>query len=292
MPTYPFTDHVQKALAMAREEALRSRHDYLGPEHLLLGVLRLGDPQVERVLAERGLVAKELAGKVAARLAPGTAEVSGTKLPYTSRAKSVLAAALDSARARRVPGVGVLELLAGLLREERGVAAEVLREAGLTPAAVGPAGVGPAGQGEASTEKPLVVLDDRSDRSIYEQIVEQVQERVAVGELAPGERLPTVRRLADRLDIAPGTVARAYGELERLGLVVTQGARGTRVAERERSAVPDGERAETLAGLLRPVAVAAFHLGATSAELRRALEAAMADIFSGDGSDGGDGEAA
>ena len=55
------------------------------------------------------------------------------------------------------------------------------------------------------------------------------------------------------------TVARAYGELEREGVVVTEGARGTRVAQRL-SATPSPAGPETLAGLLRPVAVAAFHL--------------------------------
>ena len=78
-----------------------------------------------------------------------------------------------------------------------------------------------------------------------------------------------------------GAVARAYGELERLGAVVTEGARGTRVAER---AAPTGARTatpDTLAGLLRPVAVAAFHMGAGANELRMALEEAMKGIFKG-----------
>jgi DNA-binding transcriptional regulator YhcF (GntR family) len=100
-----------------------------------------------------------------------------------------------------------------------------------------------------------------------------------VGDLKPGDRLPTVRHLADKLDIAPGTVARAYGELERLGVVVTEGARGTRVAQRERPPMPASERPQTLVGLLRPVAVAGFHLGASAPELRAALEDAMKDIF-------------
>jgi GntR family transcriptional regulator len=88
--------------------------------------------------------------------------------------------------------------------------------------------------------------------------------------------------LADELDIAPGTVARAYAELERLGVVVTEGARGTRVAPRKPSTMSQVERPETLIGLLRPVAVAAFHLGASAQDLRAALEAAMKDIFGDD----------
>ena len=124
-----------------------------------------------------------------------------------------------------------------------------------------------------------ITLDDASNCSIYEQIVQQVQEAVATGTLRSGERLPTVRQLADQLDIAPGTVSRSYSELERLGLVVTEGSKGTRVAERPGRGAPEDERMQTLTGLLRPVAVAGFHLGGTAAELRDALEAAMRDIF-------------
>jgi DNA-binding transcriptional regulator YhcF (GntR family) len=123
-----------------------------------------------------------------------------------------------------------------------------------------------------------VTIDDRSDRSIYEQIIAQVQEAVATGALRTGDRLQPVRRLADDLDIAPGTVARAYTELERLKVVVTEGARGTRIAERV-SQQAKSERPDTLAGLLRPVAVAAFHMGASASELRSALDEAMKGIY-------------
>src|SRR5207247_10567236 len=124
---------------------------------------------------------------------------------------------------------------------------------------------------ERSTPAFQVRIDDGSDRSIYEQIVGQVQEAVATGALRPGERLPPVRQLADQLDIAPGTVARAYSELERRGIVVTDGARGTRVADRPRTPVAAGNRPENLVGFLRPVAVAAFHLRATAEHLKCAL---------------------
>jgi DNA-binding transcriptional regulator YhcF (GntR family) len=105
-----------------------------------------------------------------------------------------------------------------------------------------------------------------------------VQEGIATGVLKPGDRLRAVRQLADELEIAPGTVAKAYAELERLGVVVTAGARGTRIAERGDAGGP-AENADTIVGLLRPVAVAAFHMGANAHELRAALEQAMKGIF-------------
>lgn len=289
---YDFTDRVRLVLAGAREQALRHRHDCLGPEHLLLALLDSGDAEVLRILEDSGIRTEDVTDAVVGRMRPGTAEPHPSDFPYTSGAKQVLQLAMEAARQRRATGggrggerrrrslsVGTADLLAGLVGEERGIAGIVLREAGLTPDALGLSTV--AGKGARAELE--VIIDDASDRSIYEQIVEQIQEHVAVGDLEPGERLPTVRRLADSLDIAPGTVARAYGELERLGLVVTRGARGTRVAERDRSTVPDRQRSRTLAGLLRPVAVAAFHLGGTADELRAALEEAMADIFRSDG---------
>lgn len=126
---------------------------------------------------------------------------------------------------------------------------------------------------------PLVQLDDNSERTIYEQIVAQVQEAIATGRLAAGDRLPTVRELADQLGIAPGTVARAYSELERGNIVISQGVRGTRVAGRPKPALDPLARPVNLAGLLRPAAVAAFHMGATAEQLRAALDDAMKDIF-------------
>lgn len=289
---FDFTDRLRLVLAKAREQALRHRHDYLGPEHLLLALLDSGDAEVLRILEDSGIRTEDVTDAVLGQVRPGTSELHLSDLPYTSGAKRVLEQAMGAARQRRAAGrgrggagrrrscpVGPVDLLAGLVGEERGIAGVVLREAGLTPDALGL----PTAAGRGARAELEVIIDDASDRSIYEQIVEQIQEHVAVGRLEPGERLPTVRRLADSLDIAPGTVARAYGELERLGLVVTRGARGTRVAERDRSTVPDRQRSRTLAGLLRPVAVAAFHLGGTADELRAALEEAMADIFRSDG---------
>ena len=74
-------------------------------------------------------------------------------------------------------------------------------------------------------------LDPDSDRPPYEQLRVQIASRVAAGELAPGSRLPTVRALAAELHLAVNTVARAYRELEGDGVVVTEGRRGSFVAD-------------------------------------------------------------
>ena len=70
-----------------------------------------------------------------------------------------------------------------------------------------------------------------SREPVYEQIVRQVQHGVAAGELKPGDPLPTVRQLADDLQINRNTVARAYKQLEDRGVILTAGRRGTFVRE-------------------------------------------------------------
>ena len=74
-------------------------------------------------------------------------------------------------------------------------------------------------------------MDPRSGVPIYVQLVEQVRRAIEVGGLGPGERLPTVRRLAEDLTIAPNTIVKAYGELQRMGLVESRAGIGTVVAE-------------------------------------------------------------
>jgi GntR family transcriptional regulator len=176
-------------------------------------------------------------------------------------------------------------LILGLLLEARGIAAQVLESIGVDLASA--RGVAASSRRSDFRERGAasgfrITIDDQSESSsIHQQIIDRIREAVATGDLRPGQRLQPVRALADELDIAPGTVARAYAELERLGVVVTEGARGTRVAEARRIEQAADDRFETLTGLLRPVAVAAFHLGGTATELRAALEAAMKGILDG-----------
>jgi GntR family transcriptional regulator len=80
---------------------------------------------------------------------------------------------------------------------------------------------------------------------IYRQIMHQITDAIAGGRMAPGEQLPSHRDLAGQLVIAPLTVKKAYDELERLGLIVTQRGRGTFVCERL-PAVEPAQRRERL----------------------------------------------
>jgi ATP-dependent Clp protease ATP-binding subunit ClpC len=129
---YNFTDSVRSALRDAREEASGLRHNYVGPEHLLLGVLAAGDPITVSALRELQLDPKNLRAAVLLKAPRQSAgPVPGPDLPYTSRGKKVLEEAMAQARERGDSFVGPEHLLLGMLRESRGIAAEVLVEAGV-----------------------------------------------------------------------------------------------------------------------------------------------------------------
>lgn len=84
-----------------------------------------------------------------------------------------------------------------------------------------------------------IVIDLETATPPYEQVQTQIASLIAVGELPPGTRLPTVRSLAADLGVAAGTVARAYKELEAAGLVTTNRRQGTVVAARESADWPN-----------------------------------------------------
>ena len=289
MSGYNFTDRVRWVFQAAREEAARLRNAFVGTEHILLALVRDRGGVAQRVLLSFKADLEGIRRAVESRIKQGESAIAERQdFPYTSQAKKVLELAMSEARELNHLYVGTEHLLLGLLREEEGVAAQVLTEAGVTLERARAETLRILGDRASAAEHPApgfkVRIDDSSDHAIHEQIVAQIQEAVATGTLRPGNRLPPVRQLADQLTIAPGTVARAYSELQRRGIVVTDGARGTRVAGRPRKPVAANSRSEDLVGLLRPVAVAAYHLGATAEELRRALEEAMRDIF-GDSSE-------
>jgi len=91
-----------------------------------------------------------------------------------------------------------------------------------------------------------VAINSTSQIAPFEQLRTQVLDAVATGELVPGTRLPTVRRLAEDLGIAAGTVARAYRELEASGVIETRGRNGTFVSPHGDAAHREAQRAATV----------------------------------------------
>ncbi len=129
---YNFTDRVRKVLAMAREEAIRLHHDYVGTEHILLGLIREGEGVAAAVLTNLSVDLEQLQERIEESVRPGKATIALGELPYTSRAKKVLEFAMAEARELNHSYVGTEHLLLGLLREEKGIAADVLNQLGVT----------------------------------------------------------------------------------------------------------------------------------------------------------------
>ncbi len=133
MNGYNFTERVRKVLAMAREEAARLHHEYVGTEHILLGLIREGEGVAATVLQNLNVELDEVQQKIEDTVRKGkAAQATGPDLPYTSRAKKVLELAMAEARELNHSYVGTEHLLLGLLREEKGIAAQVLTEAGIS----------------------------------------------------------------------------------------------------------------------------------------------------------------
>ncbi|HET7321233.1 MAG TPA: ATP-dependent Clp protease ATP-binding subunit, partial [Longimicrobiaceae bacterium] len=129
---YNFTDRVRKVLAMAREEAIRLQHDYVGTEHILLGLIREGEGVAAAVLTNLSVDLEQVQERIEESVRRGKATIALGELPYTSRAKKVLEFAMAEARELNHSYVGTEHLLLGLLREEKGIAAEVLNQLGVT----------------------------------------------------------------------------------------------------------------------------------------------------------------
>ena len=99
MNGYNFTERVRKVLAMAREEAARLHHEYVGTEHILLGLIREGEGVAATVLQNLSVELDDIQQKIEETVKKGKAgQTTGPDLPYTSRAKKVLELAMSEAR--------------------------------------------------------------------------------------------------------------------------------------------------------------------------------------------------
>jgi ATP-dependent Clp protease ATP-binding subunit ClpC len=123
-----FTPRAQQVLALARKEADRFSHNYVGTEHILLGLIKLGQGVAVNVLERMGLDLDRVRMEVEKEVGTGTAGQSGGNIPYTPRVKKVLALADKEAKALNHSYVGTEHILLGLLREGDGVAARVLQQ--------------------------------------------------------------------------------------------------------------------------------------------------------------------
>jgi GntR family transcriptional regulator len=111
-------------------------------------------------------------------------------------------------------------------------------------------------------------IDNASDRAVYQQIIDQVKRDIACGKVMKEERLPTVRQLAGQLAINPNTIAKAYQQLEREGIITTRSGAGTFVANLDSDLSGSVKRKLICEDLERAV-VDAFHMQIDSQTLMK-----------------------
>jgi ATP-dependent Clp protease ATP-binding subunit ClpC len=125
-----FTERARKVLTLAQEEAQRFNHNYIGTEHLLLGLVREGDGVAARVLSNMGVQLPKVRSAVEFIIGRGESVIMG-EIGLTPRAKKVIELAVDEARRLNHHYIGTEHLLLGLVREGEGIAAGVLESLGV-----------------------------------------------------------------------------------------------------------------------------------------------------------------
>ena len=126
-----FTERARKVILLAKEEAKRFNHDYIGTEHILLGLIREGEGVAAAVLASMGLSPDKIRLEVEKFVQSGPSTIISGDIPFTPRAKKVIELAMDEARNLGHNYIGTEHLILGLIREGEGVASQVLISMGL-----------------------------------------------------------------------------------------------------------------------------------------------------------------
>ncbi|MFH1046327.1 MAG: ATP-dependent Clp protease ATP-binding subunit [Candidatus Omnitrophota bacterium] len=126
-----FTERARKVIILAKEEAKRFNHDYIGTEHILLGLIREGEGVASAVLQNLNLSLDKIRLEIEKLVQPGPAATISGDIPFTPRAKRVIELSMEEARTLGHNYIGTEHLLLGLLHEGEGVAAQVLIGLGL-----------------------------------------------------------------------------------------------------------------------------------------------------------------
>src|SRR5438045_4238024 len=126
-----FTDRARKVMQHANQEAQRLHHEYIGTEHILLGMVKEGSGVAANVLKNLDIDLRKIRLEVEKIVQSGPDMVTMGKLPQTPRAKKVIEYSIEEARNLNHNYVGTEHLLLGLLREQEGVASQVLMNLGL-----------------------------------------------------------------------------------------------------------------------------------------------------------------
>jgi len=126
-----FTDRAKKVMSFARQEAMKFNHEYIGTEHILLGLVQEGSGVAANVLKNMSIDLEKIRHEVEKIVKTGPSMVTMGQLPFTPRAKKVLELSLEEASQLSHNYIGTEHLLLGLIRENEGIAAQVLMNLGI-----------------------------------------------------------------------------------------------------------------------------------------------------------------
>jgi ATP-dependent Clp protease ATP-binding subunit ClpA len=252
-----FTDRARRVVVLAQEEARLLNHDYVGTEHLLLGLAHEGQGVAAKALELLGIRLEAVRAQVEEVIGQGQRAPSG-HVPFTPRAKKVLELSLREAQQLRHNYIGTEHLLLGLVREGHGVAAQVLVKLGADLSRVRQQVIqllsGSAGGAEAAAEmRPVPMPVPEELREVGEQLAEVRRQKEAAIEAQDFDRAAALRDaeeellagLAERerewtagVDLAAVVreVQRLHDEVQRLHGEVL----GLRELLRQRGIEPDG----------------------------------------------------
>src|SRR5438045_685424 len=127
-----FNDRAKRVLALAQDEAIRFNHNYIGVEHLLLGLVREGEGVAARVLSSLGVELSKARTAVEFIIGRGDSTASPSEITLSPRTKRVIELAIDEARKLGHSHVGTEHLLLGIVREGEGIASGVLESLGVS----------------------------------------------------------------------------------------------------------------------------------------------------------------
>ena len=185
-----FTERARKVIILAKEEARRFNHDYIGTEHILLGLIREGEGVAASVLEKMGLSLENIRLEIEKLVQPGPATQIIGDIPFTPRAKKALELAAEEARSLGHNYIGTEHILLGLIREGEGIASQVLLNLGLDLNRVRNEvlellgstlpGFGPAGQ-QAKTKTPALDafgrdLTELAKENKLDPVINRIQE--------------------------------------------------------------------------------------------------------------------
>lgn len=268
----PFDTYSRFAVGVGYQAALRWRHPSVAPGHLLFGLAQAAP----ELLADG--VSEEVLRHMRDRIDALTAEHERAVQPlrYSDEVNAVFTRARRDAFRAGGQAVGPAHL-ASALRAQRDPACTPFLGVQIDSARAVQTPRDDAVQGTERLE--WITLSDDASIPYSQQLADQLKDAIATGKMLPGQRLPAVRQLAETLNLAPGTVAKAYRALDEERVIETAGSKGTTVSLPGPAEGHTATRLTTLSELLRPVAVAAFHMGGSLGELETALHRATEGVF-------------